>query len=451
MGFSRKIIEELSGIVELLPREESSKYERDRWCYFGLQNEQKAHALAVARPKDEEEVAKILQFCQTHDLGVTVRGGGSSVTGSSAALNTLVIDMTKLSKIVQIDQENLVINVQAGAKLSEIESHLNEEGLTLGQFPQSFHLTTIGGFLSTMGTGEFSGKYGGIENSCISLRVALADGSIVETQKTQAPRFSTGPDLSRLFIGAEGTLGVILSAKLRIHRMDNHTLKLAFRFNNFSLALKATKTLLELDIHPAVCRVYNEQEASFMFGEAHALMLLIYSFKSQRVMKCIEDEVKRKLPSTAGQELSTNLVDKWLDLRFKYDEQLGALEQVGYTVETAELGVPWSTIGALYKELLPKLLSIEGVAGVGAHVSHIYHQGACLYLTIVIKKSTTTYTALWNEIEGACRKHNATVSHHHGVGMLKSQMIKKEVAYELLLRIKRTLDPKNMLNPNKML
>lgn len=451
MGVAPSIIEELRGIVEVLPEGETQKAESDRWVYLKLEGARRGRALAVVRPKDERQVAQTVQFCARRGLRLTCRGGGSSVTGASVPIDALVMDMSMMNRIIEVDRENMVVKVEAGARLSDVEEQLNHQGYTLGQFPQSFHLATVGGYLSTMGTGEFSGEYGGAEDSCLSLRVVLPDGNIVDTRGTDAPRSSAGPDTTRLFIGAEGSLGVIVSARLRIHRLDKHTVKLAYKLQEFTQALRAAKWLLELDVKPAVCRVYNEQESSFMFGENSPLMLLIYRFRSQRIAEAITLEVRGTLASGEAEEADAGLVDKWLDDRFRYDEQLSALHRAGYIVDTVEIGSSWGNTPSVYRDLCSQLPQIEGVVGFGAHVSHIYNQGACLYITVVMKPNIDTYAKLWEAVGAICRANRATVSHHHGVGLLKSGLVKSEIPLGLLEQIKRALDPQRIMNPDKLL
>ncbi|PSN91919.1 hypothetical protein B9Q03_02770 [Candidatus Marsarchaeota G2 archaeon OSP_D] len=451
MGVAAPILKELSEIVEVLPEEENRKYESDRWVYLRLEGARGGHALAVVRPKDEHQVAQAVKLCARGGLRLTCRGGGSSVTGSSVPIDAVVMDMSMMSRIIEVDRENMVVRVEAGARLSDVEAQLNRLGYTLGQFPQSFHLATVGGYLSTMGTGEFSGEYGGAEDSCLSLRVVLPDGSIVDTRSTDAPRSSAGPDTTRLFIGAEGSLGVIVSARLKIYRLSAHTVKLAYTFQEFIQALSAAKSLLELDVKPAVCRVYNEQESSYVFGQNSPVMLLIYHFRSPRIAEALTGEVRDTLTARGAKEADAGLVDKWLVDRFKYDEQLGTLYGAGYIVDTVEIGSSWSNAPALYGDLVKQLPQIEGVVGFGAHVSHIYNQGACVYITVIMKPNANTYTRLWEAVGALCKAHRATVSHHHGVGLLKSGLVKHEIPFSLLEQIKRALDPHNTMNPNKLL
>ncbi|MEM3710860.1 MAG: FAD-binding oxidoreductase [Thermoprotei archaeon] len=451
MGYTTPLIEELSHIVEVVPEEEKHRYEADRWEYLKLEGAHRGRAIAVVRPKNEAEVVETIKFCAKNKLKLTCRGGGSSVTGASVPMDTLVLDMSRMNRVLRIDGENMVVNVEAGAKLSDVEEQLNTQGFTLGQFPQSFHLATIGGYLSTMGTGEFSGKYGGAEDSCLSLRVVLPDGSIVETRGTDAPRSSAGPDITRLFIGAEGSFGVILQAKLKIYRLSGYTSKLAFKFKKFEEGLSAAKALLELDVPPAVCRVYNEQESIYVFGEHSTLMLLIYQFRSRRVADTLLGEVVDTVGRMGGLEADSKLVDRWLDTRFKYDEQLNALHLAGYIVDTVELATSWSNLNPLYQEVNLRLSQIGGVVGLGTHASHIYPQGACLYFTVIMKQNIDAYTKLWDTVGAICKTHRATVSHHHGVGALKSALAKREVPYNLLEKIKQALDPQGLMNTNKLL
>lgn len=448
MAGSGGLVEELRHSVEVVEGDES--YSKDWWPYFSVGGAAGSRVVAVARPRTEDEVAATLKTCAKWGVGVTCRGGGSSVTGASVPTGTVVLDMRHMNRVLKVDTENMFVEAEAGIKLSELEAHLNSLGYTLGQFPQSFHLATVGGFLSTRGTGEYSGKYGGAEQMCLSLRVVLADGSVAETRPTYAPRSSVGPDLSALFVGSEGTLGVIVAARLRIHRLDKHVLKLAYSFPSYPDALLAAKTLVGLDVAPAVCRAYDEADAAVTLGANRPTMLLIYGFSSKRVLEAVKQEVEEAMRGRGAREEDAGLVDRWLDNRFRYREALSALSAMGYVAETADLAASWTSLPKLYGELRSQLAAVGGVGGVGAHVSHIYPQGACLYLTIVMRPRAQTYREVWEKIREACRAHGATVSHHHGVGLLKAGMAKEELPHRLLAKIKRALDPENTLNPGKL-
>lgn len=447
MEEGNKLVEELSSFIEV--SKDLELYRKDWWVYLSMSGAEKGQAICAVIPKNEEELAKLLNFASSRNIGITCRGGGSSVTGSSVPRQGIVLDMSKMNRIISIDAEEMTVEVQSGAKLSELESELSKHGFTLGQFPQSFHLATVGGFISTMGTGEFSGKYGGIENSCLSLRVILADGEVIETRSADSPRSSAGPDTTHLFIGSEGGLGIILSAKLKIHRLSKHRLNLAFTFENFESAVRASRSLLMMDIQPSVCRIYDDAESAFLFSSPEPIMLLIYEFQDQDVMKLIEEKVKLFIFEKNGKVADPSLVERWLSERFRYREQLDAFSSMGLIVETAELASGWKDIFNLYSEVRNSLMRLLGISGLGAHISHIYQQGGCLYLTVLMKPDIQLYWTVWEEISSICAKLNATISHHHGVGILKSKFIQREVPMKLLNRLKSVLDPKGIMNPGK--
>src|SRR5579884_3304121 len=433
-----RIVEELKNIVEVLQDKEG--FEKDWWVYSKIAG-RIGNCLAAVRPKNEKEVSDVLKFCHDKGMGVTCRGGGSSVTGASIPLQGIVMDMSRMN----------IITVEAGATLKQVEETLNGYGYTLGHFPQSFELATIGGFISTMGTGEFSNYYGGVEDSCISLRIALPDGNIIDTKSSEAPRSSTGPDLTRLFVGAEGMLGVIVSARLRIHKIPSITCKLAFSFPSFEHAIYASRQLLEFDVKPALCRIYNEDESNFLFGIGKVMMLLMYYFRSSNVMDAVLKEVKYAIEKENATEEAAGYVDKWLESRYTFREQMEFFSKANLVVETAEVAALWSRLYSLYQDTVRNISSLNGVHAVGAHVSHIYNEGACIYFSIVFDPSEEIYRSIWKGIGDACAKNNATVSHHHGVGILKSEMVKNEIPYSLLEKVKRAIDDKSILNPGKLL
>ena len=428
---------------------EVGAYLKDWWPLQWVTDAPLGSASAAVKPGNVDELVKLVNFASSRGISLYVRGGGSSVTGASIPSEGVVVDTASLNQILDLDEANRTVTIQAGVKLSTLESKLNEKGLTLSQFPQSFELATVGGFISTLGTGQYSTLYGGIEDSVLRLEVVLPTGEVIWTRRRGAPRSSVGPDLSRLFLGAEGSLGVVSAAELKIRKLPKHVWKAAFSFPSFESAVNAARGLMELDVRPAVCRAYNELESQFQFEEKGCTLLLVYHFRSEEVLKAVRTEVIALLEE-GSIPADPRLVDVWLEKRFNFREQIESVKHLGYAIETMEVAAKWSRLLELYYEAADALGGVPGVGGVGAHVSHLYDQGACIYFTVLFRPKEETYRGMWENMAKVSKAHDATISHHHGVGILKKVYAKDEIPLHLLRRIKQAVDPSGSMSPDRL-
>ncbi len=428
---------------------EVGAYLKDWWPFTWISDEPLGSALAAVKPTNVDHVAAVVKFASSNKVPLYVHGGGSSVTGASIPTRGVVVDMQGMNQILDLDETNKTVTVQGGAKLKQVEAKLNQAGFSLFQFPQSLELVTVGGYISTLGTGQYSSLYGGIEDSVLRLEVVLPTGEVIWTRKRGAPRSSVGPDLSKLFLGAEGSFGIITAAELKIHRLPKHVWKAAYTLANFESGVAAVKLLLELDVKPAVCRLYNEVESAFQFNDAKPILLLIYHANSSKVLDDVREEVAAQL---GGSSLAADaaLVDRWLEKRFNFREDIEAVKKMGYTLETIEVAAKWSRIVEMYADIMTTLSDVQGVAGVGVHLSHIYDQGACLYLTVLFEPNRDTYWTIWETMAKITNTHDATISHHHGVGILKRAYARDEAPMGLTKRLKRALDPDGTLSPDRL-
>ena len=424
-------------------------YLKDWWPLTWFNDEPLGSAIAAVKPTNVDQVAAVVNFASAHGVPLYVHGGGSSVTGASIPSRGIVVDMQGMNQVLDLDETNRTVTVQAGAKLKQVEAKLGEKGLSLFQFPQSLELVTVGGYISTLGTGQYSSLYGGIEDSVLRLEVVLPTGEIVWTRKRGVPRSSVGPDLSRLFLGAEGTFGIITAAELKVHRLPNHEWRAAYTLPNFESGVAAAKLLMELDVKPAVCRVSNDAEAAFQFQGDRPIMLLIYHARSSKILEGVKEEVSAQLQGSAA-PADPALVEKWLESRFNFRDDIETVKKMGYTLETIEVAAKWSRIVEMYADIMISLSNLKGVAGVMAHLSHIYDQGACLYLIILFEPNTDLYWAIWETMAKVTSTHDATISHHHGVGILKRAYARDEVPMGLLKKLKQALDPKGTLSPDRL-
>ena len=193
---------------------------RDWWplaMIWALDGEVGARAAAVVRPADAAQVAAVLAVCDAARIPVTAAGGRSGVCGASVPVHGgVLLDMTALDGIVEVDHDSMLVRVLPGTFGTWFEETLRaEHGVTAGHWPQSIDLSTVGGWIACRGAGQYSTRYGKIEDIVAGLEVALADGRVIRTGG--APRAAVGPDLTQLFVGSEGTLGIVTEVTLRLH------------------------------------------------------------------------------------------------------------------------------------------------------------------------------------------------------------------------------------------
>src|SRR5579863_5024547 len=222
----------------------------------------------VARPTTPAQVAEVLKRASAHHVAVTAQGGRSGVTGGAVAPDGgVALDLTGLNRVLEIDDISGLVRVEAGCFGPELEAATRARGWTVGHRPQSFDLSTVGGWIACRGAGQYSNRYGKIEDIVRGLRVVLANGELVELAG-RAPREAVGPDLMQLFVGSEGTLGVISEATLVMHPKPAHELRAAYGFATFDEGLDACRRILQRDARPAVLRLYDETESNRNFNVA---------------------------------------------------------------------------------------------------------------------------------------------------------------------------------------
>src|SRR5881628_3598767 len=237
---------------------------KDLWP-LGIMDERAGKApprILVARPAGRDQVAEILRWASANNVAVTPVGGGSGVCGAvSPEAGEIALDMSALDRVFEIDETNLVCQCEAGVNGYALEQQLNARGLTLGHYPSSLPGTTVGGLISTRSSGQESSRYGSIEDMVIGLAVVLPDGTFAAPRP--GPRSAAGPALHELFIGAEGGLGVILAATLRVHRLPEATVGRGYVFADLRSGLECMRAVMQSGIRPLVLRLYDPDDSAF--------------------------------------------------------------------------------------------------------------------------------------------------------------------------------------------
>jgi alkyldihydroxyacetonephosphate synthase len=303
-------------------------------------------AAAVARPTDAGQVAAVLALCNEVGVPVTAAGGRSGVCGASVPLHGgVVLDLTALAGIVDVDATSLVLDVLPGTFGDLLERDLRtDHGATLGHWPQSVALSTVGGWLACRSAGQLSGRYGKIEDMVLGLDVALADGRRITTGGW--PRGAVGPDLTQLFVGSEGTLGVITAARLRLHPAPTHERRCAWLLPSFDSGLDTMRRIVQRGATPAVMRLYDAVEADRTYGTGdRALLLVLDEGDGALVAATVEMVAEECELRGQGTRADADHVEHWLAHRNEV-AALEALTSRGYTVDTMEVSASWFVVGA---------------------------------------------------------------------------------------------------------
>ncbi len=418
MAVDDALVSRLRSVCACVEVDDESRLQagRDWWpltARWAMGGETPARAGAVARPASTAEVAAVLAVCAASRIPVTAAGGRSGVCGNAVPVfGGVALDMTGLSGIVAADPESLIIDVRAGTFGDQLEADLRSlHGLTLGHWPQSMAISTVGGWLACRSAGQYSTRYGKIEDMVIGLEVALADGRVIRTGGA-APRAACGPDLNQLFVGSEGTLGVITEARLRAAPAPVAERRSAYRFASFEEGLDACRLMLRRGARPAVLRLYDRAESSRSFGETDGCVLLAADEGDAAIIAAAMQVVDEE--AGAAVRLDDQLVDHWMAERSD-TSALEAAVRLGLTVDTIEVAARWSALGPIYSEAIAALEAIGATVLASAHQSHAYPDGACLYFTFaghpaadgasgtMINAADTYYRRAWDAVVSVTR------------------------------------------------
>ena len=445
-----------TGIAITTDEEACAAQSRDWWpisLVWALDQRSLARAGAILHPTSTEEVSTILRLCNEHRVPVVAAGGRSGVSGGAVpARGGVLLDLTRLSGIIELDTTSLTVEVRAGTFGDELEQTLQEKhGVTIGHWPQSMALATVGGWVACRGAGQLSTRYGKIEDIVEGLEVVLASGEIIRTGV--GPRAATGPDLTQLFVGSEGTLGIITAVRFRLHPKPPAIQQAAYSFPSVAAGIAACRRILQRGATPAVLRLYDhiEGERNFQLGERTPLLVRDEGDPAliATVMEIVAEEC------AAAEPLDAAVVDRWVQHR----NDVSALEhniRNGAVVDTMEIAVDWKHADEVYEAACAAIGAITGTVVVSAHLSHSYTSGCCLYFTfgglVDGAQREDYYKKVWDAGQRAVLRAGGNLSHHHGVGMNRARFMPEALGASLRVfqSIKTALDPNDILNPGKL-
>lgn len=441
---------------------------------------------AVAWPESADEVAQLVELANQERFELLPFGAGSGVCGGIApSARSLIVDTKRLARVT-LDETGPTVWADAGVLGIDLERMLGLSGYTTGHFPSSIVCSTVGGWAATRSAGQCSGRYGKIEDMVVGLECVLGNGCVATLS-----RHVHGRDLLPLFVGSEGTLGVITRVGMRLHVAPALRLFRAFAFPDLGAGMQALRAIYQAGLRPAVARLYDALDSalsrrgarkgqqqgsarSHRLRKAAAAHALGFPRLFNRAVRLLErsplaectlvivvegpDEealeqtlaIERLCTSRGASSLGEGPARHWFEHRYSVSFRQSQVFRMGAFNDTFEVAAPWSLLAGVHRAVRDAL---SEHALVLSHVSHSYPDGASIYFTFVgaveSARELERYDAAWHGALGAALAAGATLSHHHGIGRSKAAALASELgrAGPLLSALRRALDPGGVLNP----
>jgi alkyldihydroxyacetonephosphate synthase len=415
----------------------------------------------VVRPRTEEDVATVLGIAHEQRVPVVPWGGGSGTQGGSLPINGgIVIDLRSLDEVIEIDETSMTVTVQAGKNGRELEAELNARGLMLPHYPASVEWATVGGYIAARGSGVLSTRYGKIEDLVLSLRVATPATGLMET--IAVPRHAMGPELTQLWVGSEGTLGVITRATLQIAPLPAVRRFAAVAFPSVGVGIAAMRHALQVGHRPSAIRMYDEEATRLTFapvvGEDLSGVYTVLAFEGETEAAELEERRVLEIAGEAGAEvLDPALGQRWWDRRydFYHPPHQPELPAIWGTLDVV---ATYARVEAVYDALHRAVRVPYADTGLELrmHFSHWYLWGTMIYGRFVVPDGGDDALALhdriWEDGMTAALDAGAVINDHHGVGIKLGPYMRRQhgAALDAMKQIKAALDPHGVMNPGKL-
>jgi alkyldihydroxyacetonephosphate synthase len=438
---------------------------------------------AIVYPETAAEVQTVLAFCADSGIAVVPFGGGTSVVGGVEpvrdSFDALISLDLELIRGVEVDSRSLTAKLGPGLRGPETEAELARSDVTLGHFPQSFEYATVGGWVATRSAGQASTGFGKIEEMVVGLECVTPAGEI---EARALPATAAGPQLRELFVGSEGTLGVITEATLKVRPRPRQRRYEGWLLKGFAEGADAFRRLEQRGAAPDIARLSDEAETLLTLelaggasvaqraGRAYVKArgyeggcLAILGFEGDpAAVARRRGQVARFLRSAGALSLGSGPGRAWLRGRYDGPYLRDALLDNCILVETLETAAQWSDLMDLYasvREAIRKTLEARGTPPlVMCHISHLYPNGASLYFTFIAAQEQGAELEQWQAAKSAATDaivaSRGTITHHHAVGRDHAAWLSSEIGdlgVDLLRSLKARLDPAGIMNPGKLI
>ena len=439
----------------------------------------------VAFPSNSEEVALLFNFATQTGACLIPYGGGTSVVGHLTVMPggppVVTVALERLNRFLKADPNGGLARFQAGVNGPQLEAALNPLGLTLGHYPQSFEYSTLGGWVATRSSGQFSLAYGRIEGLFTGGEIETPTGKVVFPDH---PASAAGPNLREFILGSEGRMGIITECSLKVSPLPEMEVFKGTFFPTPEQGLAAVREMAQAGIPLTMIRLSlpEETETSLrLAGTGLALGLLEkwLAFKGAGDQKCLliygvgggRHKVRCSLKAAGdiikihkGLGVGSGPGHQWHRNRFRLPYLRNTLWEKGYAADTLETAVPWTgvpaTVTAVEEALRNGLRDRQERVHVFTHLSHVYPHGSSIYITFLYRLHQDPGENLdrWRSLKQAASQaiitHGGTISHHHGVGLYHKPYLAFEKGprgLDMIRSVCRCLDPEGIMNPGKLI
>jgi alkyldihydroxyacetonephosphate synthase len=464
----------LSEIADVVGADDVTTREVDRLAYaqdyFWLgqmwldRGQEACRPDVICWPECTEEVSRLMKIATRFRMPVIAYGGGSGTQGGITPLyGGMVIDLKRMNRVVRVDERSLTATVEAGINQMHLEEVLNRAGLTWPHYPASGPVATVGGSIAARGTGTLSTKYGKAEDMVLALKVVLADGRIIETLPT--PNHACGPGLLQLFVGSEGTLGIITEATVRLELRPAVRRFNGYLFDDLRQGLEAGRQIMIRRLAPCTLRLYDPPSTHKFIKrvldiDVQGSFLVTGCDGDEEMVELAEKHIRRICRDLGGREQGRDVGENWWANRYKFYYPPFTL-MLPTLFGTVESTATFDKIFDLYQAKKTALESEfkEWDLQYTGHFSHWYSWGAMVYDRFCIEsppQDPREALSLHNRVWGVAARTNlrmgGTLNDHHGIGFKLGWLMPEQygAAWDTLVRIKNSLDPVGIMNPGKL-
>jgi glycolate oxidase len=434
----------------------------ERCCYTGDASQIAGMPDYIVRPQSASQVSRILALCSKKLIAVTARGAGTGLAGGcSPVRGGVVLDMSGMNRILEIDIQNQQVIVEPGVVAERLNSTLRPYGFFFPPDPGSLSMCTIGGMISYNSSGMRSVKYGTVRNYVLDLEVVLADGRIIHTGK-KVLKSSAGYDLTRLFVGSEGTLGIITQAGLKIAPLPSDRKLILACFKEAEIAGQSVIEIFSRGITPSACEILDKKtlevlklcDPNLAIPEDGDVIL----FEVDGTESSTSEAAKRICQICRPTAMSVRIASgRQMDGIWAARRLVGAaisrLDPTKTRIYMGEdVGVPIKEIPALIKRVQQITTKLDIPAMKYGHIGD-GNLHVALFIDVMSNEQWQKLRLAADRIHRAAMELGGTVSSEHGIGLARAEYLPEQMgseAFSVMQSIKNALDPQGILNPGKM-